>query len=137
MRHWGVFVALVLLSVFGLAVFAAEKPPENYQKAMKDLGALSQGIGKAVADENYDAITEYATSAKAAFVVVEEFWRTKGGEALKMAQTGGKAASDLEVTAGLKNAEGVAFAAKELTDLCAGCHAAHREKMPDGTFQIK
>jgi hypothetical protein len=137
MRHRAVVVALVL-GVFGLAVSGAEKPPENYQKAMKDLGAFAQGIGKAISDQDYDAVSKYAASAEAAFVVAGAFWTTKGdADAAKTAQTGEKAAGDLAVVAGLKSAEGAAYSAKGVTDVCAGCHAAHRETMPDGSFQIK
>ena len=43
----------------------------------------------------------------------------------------------MRVAAGLMSGEGVAYSAKELAGTCATCHTAHREKLPDGTFQIK
>ena len=138
MRHRVVPAVLVLFGMLGTAVSTAEKAPENYQKSMKDLGAFAQGIGKAVSDQDYDAVTKYAASAEAAFVVAGAFWTSKGdADAAKMAQTGEKAAGDLAVVAGLKSAEGAAYAAKGVTDVCMACHTAHRESMPDGTFQIK
>ena len=138
MRHRFVPAMLVLLGMLGAAASTAEKPSENYQKAMKDLDAFAQGIGKAVSDQDYDAVTKYAASAEAAFVVAGAFWTAKGDDAaVKMAQTGEKAAGDLAVVAGLKSAEGVAYSAKGVTDVCMGCHTAHRESMPDGSFQIK
>jgi hypothetical protein len=40
-------------------------------------------------------------------------------------------------SANLANAEGMSCSMKELTDACSACHAAHREKLSDGSFQIK
>ena len=138
MSHRVGFPVLVLVGVFGIAAIAADKPPDSYQMAMKDLGAFAQGIGKAVSDNDYAAIQKYSTSAVNAFAVAETFWKGKADkDAVKLAQDGGKMAADLGVAAGLMSAEGVAYAAKGATDVCMNCHAAHRERMPDGTFQIK
>ena len=138
MKYWNVCVVPALLGAFGLVVFAAEKPPENYQQAMKNLGAFAQGISKAASAEDYDATTKYANSAKDAFGIVEAYWSKKSdAAAVKMAQDGGKAAADLVVVTGLKSKEGMEYSAKIITDLCMGCHAAHRERAADGTFQIK
>ena len=60
---------LVLVGVFDIAAITADKPPETYQNAMKDLGAFAQGIGKAVSDNDYDAIQKYSVSAVNAFTV--------------------------------------------------------------------
>jgi hypothetical protein len=135
--RWTTRVALVFVAVFGLQVRAAEKPPADYQKAMKDLGAFAQGIDKAVMADDFDAVEKYAAAVKADFEVVENYWTKKAPDAAKIAQTGGKAAEDLAVVAGLKSHEGIVYSAKQITDLCATCHMAHRETMPDGTFQIK
>jgi hypothetical protein len=138
MKHWNVWVVPVLLGSLAFVLFAAEKPPQDYQQAMKDLGAFAQGISKAVQAEDYDAITKYATSAKDAFGIVESYWSKKSdADALRTAQEGVKAAADLGVTANLKSKEGAEYAAKLITDMCMGCHAAHRERAADGTFQIK
>ncbi len=137
MRQQSLFVVLFVVGVFGLAVVAAEKPPENYQKAMKDLAAFNQGIEKAMMAEDFDAVTKLAASAQAAFGVAEQFWTSRSAEATKDAQTGAKAAADLGVAAGLKSQDGAAYAVKGVKAVCAGCHMAHREKMPDGTWGIK
>jgi hypothetical protein len=130
-------VALVFAAVFGLQVRAADKPPADYQKAMKDLGAFAQGIDKAVMADDFDAVAKYATAVQADFELVEKYWTGKAKDAVEIAQNGGKAAADLGVVAGLKSHEGIVYSAKQITDLCATCHMAHRETMPDGTFQIK
>lgn len=121
----------------GLVAVAAEKPSDAYRKAMADLGAFSSGIDKAVTDQDFETATTLAQSAKSAFEFTEGFWRGKDPEAAKLADRGRMATSDLLVMAGIKNQEGVAFAAMEAKEVCAGCHMAHRERLPDGSFEIK
>ena len=137
MRHQITCAALVFVGVVGLEVRAADKPPADYQAAMKDLGAFAQGIDKAVKADDFAAVSKYAGAVKSDFEVVEKFWNTKAPEAAKIAQSGGKFAADLGAVADVKSREGVEFAVTQITDLCATCHTAHRERMPDGTFQIK
>ena len=139
MRHQKLFVVLFVAGVagFGLSVAANEKPSDEYRKAMRDLAAFNQGIEKAIMAEDYDTVQKLAASAKAAFGVTESYWSTRNAEATKLAQTGGKAASDLDVAAGLKSGDGATFAMKGVREVCGPCHMARRERLPDGTFEIK
>ena len=69
---------------------------------------------------------------------VKKYWTDKAdSDAVRLATAAEKAAADLRVAAGLQSMEGIDYSAKELTDYCAQCHKAHREQLPDGTFQIK
>ena len=137
MHHRRFLVAVVLLSGASYGLFAAEKPPADYQKAMKDLGAFAQSIDKAVADEAYEAIVKLAASAQADFVVAEAYWKGKAPDAFSAATSGEKFAVDLGAVAALKNKEGVEYAAKQVTGVCMGCHAAHRQAVSEGVFEIK
>jgi hypothetical protein len=137
MRPQTWFVTLLIAGVFGLAASAAEKPPDTYKKAMQDLNAFASGIDKAVTDENYDTVASLGRSAKDAYGVVEKYWTGKSADAAQMAQKGGKAAADLVVMAGIKSQEGAVFSAREARENCMACHAAHREQVADGSFEIK
>lgn len=137
MRHHTWFMVLLALSVVTLVVEAAEKPPADYQKAMKDLGAFAGGIDGAIATEDYDRIATLAVSAREAFVVAERYWADRSSEAKELARNGGKQSADLEVMAGQKSKEGAEFAAGEVKSVCEPCHSAHRDPQPDGTFLIK
>src|SRR5262245_4477195 len=120
--------ALVTLGVFGVlggALFAADKPSEDYQKAMKDLRTVAAEMGKPNASEDMVLATKHAATAAAAFTIAEAYWKGKADDALKAAQTGQKAATDMSVAAGQNSAEGVEFAFKEMTTTCPVCHAAH------------
>jgi cytochrome c556 len=126
------------LIVLGLTVRANEKPSESYQKAMKDLGAANQSLRNNVTAKDYDTIAKDAATFKASFAVAQAFWTGKQvDDAMKLAQEGAKAAADLETAAKAKNEEGVAAAQKAVGATCATCHLAHRERLQDGTFEIK
>jgi cytochrome c556 len=137
MRDRRFVVGVLLVGSLGFNLFAADKPPADYQKAMKDLGAFSEAIAKAVAAENYDDVATLAKAAVSDFQVAGMYWKAKAPDAFKAATAGEKAATDLAVVAGLKSKEGVEYSAKEVTAVCMGCHDAHRQALPDGTFEIK
>lgn len=56
---------------------------------------------------------------------------------MKLASDGAKAAADLETAAKAKSEEGVTAAQRAVGAVCAACHMAHRERLQDGTFEIK
>ena len=124
--------------VLGLTVRANEKPSESYQKAMKDLAAANMSLRAALPMKDYDTIATNAGTFKASFAVALTFWTAKkADDAMGLAQTGAKAAADLETAAKAKNEEGVQAAARAVGGTCAACHMAHRERLQDGTFEIK
>ena len=136
-RRLGVMTVCTLV-VLGLTVRANEKPSESYQKAMKDLGAATQSLRNNVTAKDYDAIAKDAATFKASFAVAQSFWTGKQvDDAMKLAQDGAKAAADLETAAKAKSEEGVAAAQRAVGATCAACHMAHRERLQDGTFEIK
>jgi cytochrome c556 len=126
------------LVVLGFTIRANEKPSESYQKAMKDLGAANQSLRNNVTAKDYDAIAKDAATFKASFAVAQAFWTGKQvDDAMKLAQDGAKAAADLETAAKAKSEEGVAAAQRAVGATCASCHMAHRDRLQDGTFEIK
>jgi cytochrome c556 len=82
-------------------------------------------------------VAKFASSAEAAFVVAEAYWKGKAPDALAFATSGEKFAADLGAMATLKSKEGVQYATKQMTPVCSECHDAHRQRQDDGTFQIK
>jgi cytochrome c556 len=136
-RRLGVMTVCTLV-VLGFTIRANEKPSESYQKAMKDLGAANQSLRNNVTAKDYDAIAKDAATFKASFAVAQAFWTGKQvDDAMKLAQDGAKAAADLETAAKAKSEEGVAAAQRAVGATCASCHMAHRERLQDGTFEIK
>jgi hypothetical protein len=125
------------IGVFGLVLTAAEKPSDDYVKAMKDLGSVNAGLKKAADSDDFDTLSKSAMTARDAFAVAEAYWKGKADDAFKLAGIGVKASADLGVAAGLKSTEGAQEAVKEITSTCATCHTAHRERGTDGAWQIK
>ena len=115
-----------------------EKPPEAYQKAMKDINAANMSLRADVPAKNYEAIAKSAATLKTGFQQSLDFWTAKKVEdATTFAKNALKAATDLETAAKASNEEGVTTAARAVSGSCQGCHTAHRQRMPDGSYEIK
>lgn len=134
-RQW--FALCVVVVFAGLVAAAAEKPSEEYRKAMQTLGTFTAGIDKEVAAEDWDAVAKMGESARDAFELAEKYWDGKDADAKSLALEGAKQSQDLVAVAGQKSREGAEFAVSEIKATCGTCHAAHREAQSDGTFLIK
>jgi cytochrome c556 len=138
MRGRSGWLALGVVAALGLAVVASEKAPDSYVKNMKDTNAASQSLRKNVEAKDYDAVAKDAATLKGLFSSTEEFWTKRNADdAVAAAKAGVKSATDLETAAKGKDAAAVADAAKAVNATCKTCHDAHRERLPDGTSEIK
>jgi mono/diheme cytochrome c family protein len=91
-----------------------------------------------VTANNFDAVANDAATLKRSFATALEYWTAKkADDAIGLARGGAKAADDLESAAKAKNAEGVTAAQRALGATCGTCHTAHRERLQDGSFEIK
>ncbi len=132
---WG---ALCIAGALGLVVVAAEKAPDSYIKNMKDTNAAAQDLRKSVDAKDYEAVARQAATLKGLFDTTRAFWEDrKADDAIGVAKNATKAAADLEAAANARNDEGVTSAAKTLQGTCKTCHDAHRERLPDGSSEIK
>lgn len=137
MRKGWTLIMCGFVGLLALTILASEKPPADFASAMQTIAGAQAAAAKATAAEDYDAIEKHAATMVDAFLVIEKYWSARSPDVLPMVRSAAKAASDLRVSSQQRSLEGVAYSAKELTAACANCHAAHRETMPDGTFQIK
>jgi hypothetical protein len=137
MRKSGLLAAAAA-GVLAIGVTASEKPSDEYVKSMKDTNVAAQSLRKDVEAKDYGAIAKDAATLKALFAGTEEFWTKRNAEdAVAAAKAGGKAATDLETAAKARNEEGIAASAKAVNGVCKTCLDAHRERLPDGTSEIK
>ena len=105
---------------------------------MKDTNTAAQALRGHVQAKDYDGIAADAAALRKLFADTEAFWTArKVDDAIGFSKTGAKASADLETAAKAKNDDGVATAARAVNGTCMGCHTAHRERLPDGSSEIK
>jgi len=129
-----------LAAALGLTVFANEKPTPEFQSIMRSNAATNgaMGLRAHIAAKDYDAIAKDAATFKENFTKVEAFWtQKKVDDAIRFAKTAREAAEDLDRAAKAKDDAAIMAAQMKLAPNCAGCHMAHREQLPDKTFEIK
>jgi cytochrome c556 len=137
MRKSGL-LAMSVVALCGITLMANEKPPEAHVNAMKAINAANTSLRGNVTAKNYDGIAKDAASLKAAFATVEQLWTArKADDAITAAKNAVKGATDLEAAANAKNDEGITAAQRAIGGTCMACHGAHRERLADGTFEIK
>jgi hypothetical protein len=143
---------LVALFVLVLPLRANEKPSETYQKAEQGLQAASNALRNHVKAIDYPGLEKDAEAFKTSFTVTLAYWQEKKvDDAVAFVQDGLKGADALAAASKAMNyngvlaaqnaiagSNGVAFVGEtQLPGVCVGCHMAHRQRMPDGTFEIK
>lgn len=131
-------VLIMGVAAFGLGVAANEKPTAEFQSIMKSNGAANGAIRKAVPAKDYDAVATSAATLKDNFAKVEAFFAArKVNDAVEIAKSAAKGAADLEAAAKAKDDAAMDTASKAVGGACMGCHTAHREQLPDKTYEIK
>lgn len=138
MRAKSGLIALCATALFGLTLIASEKPPESYQKNMKDTNATARSLKDNVEAKNWDGAAADAAKLKTLFAETQSFWEKRNAtDAVTAAKEGAAAAGDLEKAAKAKDGAAMTSAHKALTGTCKSCHDAHRERLPDGSSEIK
>jgi cytochrome c553 len=155
-RVFGVSL-LVMIVGFGIAVWATEKPPKDFQDLMKSngsiiditLGTVGNNTGGGGGSEpaslrahmrakDYEGIAKDAATLRANFTKIEAFWvARKVDDAINFSKAALKASADLETAAKAKDDAGVSASASAVAATCRSCHQAHRiMQLVDRTFEI-
>ena len=136
-------IVLLLLVLVGSVPFALrgvanEKPSADYQGVMKAFGATSADLSTHILAKDYGALVADAIALEDNYAKTLAYWQGKRVfDATEFASDGARGAAALETAAKTKNDEGIAVAQKTVSGTCAGCHMAHREQLPDKSFEIK
>ena len=125
----------------GPTLRAADTPPADVVKAMKDAAAFVQEMSTPQAELDFAKARFYVPVVRDAFAVVERYWldRNQDGKSFKdieLAEEMVTLGSDMGVAANLQNAEDVRWAVQTLGERCQVCHDRRREMGPEG-FLIK
>jgi cytochrome c556 len=111
---------------------------EELKAAMKTAGAASGSLRKTVVAKDADATATTAESLAGAFKTAQaHFEEHKMEDGIKFAQTGNKASLNLAAAAKAGDWDKASDEFKTIGAQCQGCHAAHREKLADGTYKMK
>jgi cytochrome c556 len=139
MRQSIAFGVLVVAAGFGLAVLANEKPPADFQAAMKENGATLQKLAKDIEAKDYEAVAADAAIFKRNFMgpVGKYFTSAKNDAGLKLCTAAYTASDSLEKAAKAKNDTDVVAAQKTLQGACGSCHKEWRVQLPDKSYEIR
>ena len=115
-----------------------EAPPETYVKTMKDIAAAQTALRTHATAKDYDNIAKDAATFSTLFGQTGAFWQPRQtADAIGFVTAGTKASDELAAAAKGKNDDAVAAASRAIGATCQGCHAAHRQRLPDGSYAIK
>lgn len=105
---------------------------------MKTISAASGGLRKTIAAKDGTETAESAEKLVAAFKMVQSHFEEHHMEdGVKFAHTADEAAANLAAAAKAGEWDKASAELKTIGAQCQGCHAAHREKLPDGTYKMK
>lgn len=137
-----IFVLAAITSLLALCVRA--QSGSEYQTWMKTVAESSASMQKDIADKKFDAVVADARQIENTFKQVEAFWRSRNTmDAVNFAKQVQSEAATVEKTITSGDMERpylrsvVSVMVENVAGSCGGCHNAHRERLPDGTFRMK
>ena len=105
---------------------------------MKKTGGTVGKLRKEVEAKAYPDVAKDATTLAEIFKDVEAYFaKSHTDDAVAMSQSAQAVAKQLANAASAGDADAVANTMKGVQASCAGCHGAHREKLPEGGYKIK
>ena|SRR5215204_1394196 len=122
---------LVIGSLAAFGLFAQSPEEKEYEAWMKATGATVGSLRKNVEGKAADGAAADAQKLAEIFKQVEGFW------AKRQTEDAVKWSREAQAAAKADNWEGTGSGLKGLMSTCAACHAAHREKLPEGGYKIK
>jgi cytochrome c556 len=133
-RVW--FGILIAAAVAVSGAFAQQKRP--YNELMKDISVTYASVKKNLDSSVAPAVAADATKLQALFKETEEFWTPfKTKDALDAAKNAQEGAAAIVAAAKANNIQKAQGSYNAIGKSCNGCHASHREQMPDKSYKIK
>lgn len=129
-------VMVTCFAVLGVTVVAQDNAV--YQGWMKAAGATSGSLRKNLEAKNADAASADAKKLQEIFGHVHSYWNDKhADDAMKFAMAASSGFGEVADQAAAGKFEDAVATLKTTSANCGGCHTAHREKAPDGSWKIK
>ena len=123
-------------AVLALCVYG--QSDADYSNWMKTVGSTSGSLRKNLDAKNKDGAVADARKLHETFQQVHDYWHKKNvADAMKLAMDAASAFKDVADQAGAEKYEDAVASLKKGSSTCGGCHMAHRERAPDGSWKIK
>ena len=111
---------------------------EEFQATMKSTGASFATLRKTVEAKQGPETAAAAEKLVPLYKQVQaHFEEHKMQDGITMAKTGQESAANLAAAAKAGDWDKASAELKTIGGTCQGCHTAHREKLPDGTYKMK
>ncbi len=131
-----IFLLGISATIFAAALSAQDDA--EYQTWMKTAGATAGSLHKNLDAKNAEAAAADAKKLQDIFSQVHEYWMKKDvADATKFAMSASDGFGSVAADAAASKFDEASAAMKTTSANCGGCHSAHREKLPDGTFKMK
>jgi len=136
-------IARMRIFVFFLAAFAVAsnsfaQDEAEYAKWMKSIAGTMGSMRKHFEAKEAPAAATDAEKVSSIFKDVEAYYAKSNTEdAIKWSHDAQLAANETAEAAKSGDLEKAGMSAKGIGATCGPCHAAHREKLADGSYQIK
>jgi cytochrome c556 len=109
-----------------------------FDRTMKAIGPAFTSLRQAVGTAGSDGAAAQAAALVRGFEEAEAFWKKRGpAEAHKIAADARSQAAALEAAVKAGKWDDAQAAAGTLQQACSSCHAAHRERLDDGSYRIR
>jgi cytochrome c556 len=130
-------VVILLAGAFaGARGFAQQKRP--YNELMKDISSTYASVKKNLDGKAAALAAADAAKLEGLFKDTEAFWaQFKTKDALDAARNAQQGAAAIAAAAKANDLQKAQASYTGLGKSCNGCHASHREQMPDKTYRIK
>ncbi len=129
---------LLMTACLILAVAAWGQDEGEYQKWMQTAGATVGSLQGSLKAKNGEAATADARNLDTVFNEVYGFWeKKKVDDAVEFARHARDGFQRIAEQAAAGQFDQASATFEETAANCGGCHGAHREKAPDGSFKIK
>jgi len=128
----------LLLVAASFACVALAHDHEDFQATMKSTNDNFASLRKTVEARQGPETAAAAEKLVPLYKqVLEHFEEHKMQDGITMAKTGEASAARLAAAAKAGDWDKAAAELKTIGGTCQGCHAAHREKLPDGKYKMK
>lgn len=105
---------------------------------MLDLNAALSSMHRTIEAMDYRGLSQDALVLQHLLGTVESFWTARRvSDAISIAKDGSHAATELEAASKARNDVRIRTAAEAVSAACGSCHASHRERLPDGSYEMK